>query len=101
MHGAGLLKDGGGIRFYMTAQTNATDLGSCADQLSENLLTLHELHLPQIEPVEVEHIECEIDEPVLAPTGQIVLQRVEVGNTSLVENNDFAVQDQLTVAELL
>jgi hypothetical protein len=69
--------------------------GCAGQQLQQHALALGKPHRAQIEPVEIEQVEREVEQPVPAPCRKIGVQQPEVGDTARIRDDGFAIQDQV------
>ena len=49
---------------------------------------------PQIEAVQIEQVECVVEQPVLTARGEVGVPQSEIGDAARIRHHDFAVQDQ-------
>jgi hypothetical protein len=72
------------------------DAFGCVDQqLSEHALALGKPRRAQIEPVQIEQVECVVEQPVLTARGEVGVQQSEIRNAPRIRDNGFAIQDQV------
>jgi hypothetical protein len=75
-HGAGALMDLYAASLQVLGVEDA--FGGAGQQFSEHALALGKPHCAQIEPAQMEQVECVVEQPVLTARGEIGVQQSEI-----------------------
>src|SRR6202040_3929141 len=84
-----MLQHGWPVHIEMLAKANGRAGRQKGEELPQQVFTVLENHICQIEPFAVKNIEEEIAEPVQAAGFQIDLQIIEARNAACILDDDF------------